>query len=439
MKSSFLSLVLVGCTIFFSCSSSLSTSGNHRGTAGSGTIPSTLQATSPSAANVSEERLQRIDNIIQQAIEKREVAGAIGFIARNGKIVYNKSFGHADIPTQTALKTDHIFRIASQTKAITSVAVMMLFEEGKFLLDDRISKYIPAFAKPQVLDQYNAADTTFTTKPAKREITIRDLLTHTAGLQYAVIGGEPWTAIYSKAKIYAGFEASSDSLSWSVDRLAKLPLAHNPGEKFTYGLSTDVLGRLVEVASGLPLDRFFEERIFKPLGMTDTYFYLPQEKHSRLVTVHRQGANRTLTTYEGTGSVSADYPKRGGVYLSGGAGLSSTISDYAAFLQMLLNGGTYNGTRLLSRRSVELMTSNHIGDLFVGSDKFGLGFQVTTKQTELKLGMTEGAYKWGGYFGTTYWVDPKENIIALLYTQHSSLRSDVQDKFTASVYQVLND
>jgi CubicO group peptidase (beta-lactamase class C family) len=271
-------------------------------------------------------------------------------------------------------------------------------------------------------------------------VTIRDLLTHTSGLQYAVIGSNPWKAIYHKAGIRVGFEASPDSLRLVVDKLGALPLSHDPGEKFSYGLNTDVLGRLVEVVSGMPLDKFLQERIFQPLGMKDTYFYLPESKRARLVSVHKNGSDNTLIRYEGNGGVTTDYPTRNGVYLSGGAGLSSTIADYATFLQMLLNDGVYNGQRLLARRTVELMTANQIGDLFVkGSDKFGLGFQITTAQGQLKVGMSEGTFSWGGYFGTTYWVDPKEKIVALIYIQHSSLKSDVHDKFRASVYQALTD
>ena len=317
---------------------------------------SNLQPAAPASAKMSAARLERIDKVIQENIDKNLIAGAIGFIARDGKIVYNKAFGYSDIGSKAQLKTNDIFRIASQTKAITSVAVMMLFEEGKFLLDDPISKYIPAFANPVVLDKFNPADSTYTSVPAKREITIRDLLTHTSGIDYAVIGSANMKAIYSKANLTPGFGSSEISLKNEMLKLAKAPLVHHPGERFTYGLNTDVLGYLVEVISGTSLDRFFAERIFKPLGMNDTYFYLPASKQARLVPIYTFNSQNNLIIYERNGSITADYPKSNGTYFSGGAGLSSTIGDYAIFLQMLLNGGTYNGQRLLSRGTVDLMT-----------------------------------------------------------------------------------
>lgn len=397
-----------------------------------------LQSAAPVSVNVSAERLQRVDAVIQQSIDKKQIAGAIGLIARNGKIVYNKAFGYSDIAAKTPLRTDNIFRIASQTKAITSVAVMLLFEEGKLLLDDPVSKYIPSFAKPVVLDQFNAADSSYTTVPAKREITLRDLLTHTSGIDYAIIGSTNFKAIYAKAGIPVGFEGGNLQLKDVMEKLGKLPLAHQPGEKFTYGINTDVLGYVVEVVSGKPLDQFFRERIFEPLGMKDTYFFLPKEKQSRLVPIYTFDKDN-LVKYERYGAITADYPTRHSTYFSGGAGLSSTITDYAAFLQMLLNGGVYNGKRLLARRTVELMTSNQIGELNVRTDKFGLGFQITSEQGQAKLGVTKGSFAWGGYFGTTYWADPKEKIVGLIFIQQSPLKSDIHDKFKASVYQALND
>lgn len=398
-----------------------------------------LQTASPASVRVSGERLQRIDNLIQNNVDRKLISGAIGLIARDGKIVYNKAFGYSDIEAKTALRTNDIFRIASQTKAITSVAVMMLFEEGKFLLDDPISKYIPAFAKPTVLDKFNSADSSFTTVPAKREITIRDLLTHTSGIDYAIIGSSTMKAIYAKSDIPPGFGSSGILLKTEMEKLGKLPLMHQPGEKFTYGLNTDVLGYLVEVASGMRLDRFFAERIFKPLEMNDTYFYLPASKHSRLIPIYTFDNQNRLVKYERNGVITADYPKSNNTYFSGGAGLSSTIYDYAVFLQTLLNGGTYNGNRILSRRSVDLMTMNQIGNLSLRGDKFGLGFEITSKENMAKMGVTEGSFAWGGYFGTSYWVDPVEKIVGLIYIQQSPLKSDIHDKFKALVYQSLND
>ncbi len=401
------------------------------------TQTSELREASPISVQVSKERLIRIDKMLQQSIDSGWIAGAVGFIARDEKIVYDKSFGINDIETKTLMQRDNIFRIASQTKAITSIAVMMLFEEGEFLLDDPISKYIPEFANPRVLDQFNEKDTTYTTVPANREITIRDLLTHTSGIDYAGIGSKNMRAIYAKSDIPGGFGNDKIVLGDKIKALGKLPLVHQPGERFTYGLNADVLGYFVEVLSGESLDHYFQKHIFEPLGMNDTYFYLPSSKFDRLVKVITEDKNRHLVNAPGE---SVNYPLIEGTYYSGGAGLSSTVKDYAIFLQMLLNNGEYNGIRLLSRRTVELMTTNQIGNLNVGKDKFGLGFQITTANGQAKLGMSEGSFSWGGYFATTYWADPKEHLVCLLFMQQSPLRhSEIQDKFKAMVYQALND
>ena len=244
------------------------------------------------------------------------------------------------------MQKDGIFRIASQTKAITSVAIMILFEEGKLLLDDPVSKYIPAFKKQQVLDKFNAADTTYTTVPAKKEITIRELLTHTSGLGYAQIGSKEANAIYAKNNLTAGIGVQDDKLLDAMNRLAKLPLMHQPGEKWTYGLNSDLLGCLVEVISGMTLDDFFRTRIFEPLDMKDTYFHIPYSKTYKLVNLYREDSTGHLVKGESNmlnGPVGVNYPLIGSNYYSGGAGLSSTIYDYAVFLQMLLNNGIYNG------------------------------------------------------------------------------------------------
>lgn len=401
-----------------------------------------LQAATPSSANISEERLVRIDQMLQQNIDKGNICGAIGFIARDGKIVYNKAIGFDDPAHKVPLKTDAIFRIASQTKAITSVAVMMLFEEGKFLLDDPISLYIPEFSHPQVLDQFDGKDSSYTSVPATREITIRDLLTHTSGIDYAQIGSEQMKAIYAKAGIPGSFGGNKMVLGDVIKKLGKQPLAHQPGAKFTYGLNVDVLGYLVEVVSDKSLDQFFKERIFEPLGMNDTYFYLPADKYDRLVSIIGEDKQHNLIKWDNTAfkDLPGDYPKSKGTFYSGGAGLSSTIKDYATFLQMLLNGGAYNGKRLLSRRTVELMTCNQIGELNLRLNKFGLGFEITTKNGQAKLGVSEGSFAWGGFFGTTYWVDPKEKLVCLIFMQQWPLnRGNIQDKFRAMVYQALSD
>jgi len=397
-----------------------------------------LKPGTPASVQVSAERLNRIDSMIIQSIEDKWIAGAVGFIARDGKIIYNRAFGESDLENGTPMQTDAIFRIASQTKAIASIGLMMLFEEGKFLLDDPVSKYIPEFANPQVIDKYNPADTSFTTVPASREITIRDLFTHTSGIDYALIGSPMMNAVYSKAGIMGGFGNDRITIGDDIRLLGKQPLVHQPGERFTYGLNVDVIGYLVEILSGQKLDQFLKTRLFDPLGMEDTWFYLPEDKHQRLVKVNTEDQNRTIVPMPDQEIV--NYPLTNGVYFSGGAGLSSTTKDYAIFLQMLLNKGVYKGKRLLASRTVELITSNQIGDLNVGKDKFGLGFEITTEAGQAVLGISEGSFAWGGYFGTTYWADPEERLVCLLFMQQVPLsHGEIQNKFKAMVYQALDD
>lgn len=397
-----------------------------------------LKPGTPASVQVSAERLNRIDSMIIQSIEDKWIAGAVGFIARDGKIIYNRAFGESDLENGTPMQTDAIFRIASQTKAIASIGLMMLFEEGKFLLDDPVSKYIPEFANPQVIDKYNPADTSFTTVPASREIAIRDLFTHTSGIDYAGIGSPMMNAVYSKAGIMGGFGNDKITIGDDIRLLGKQPLVHQPGERFTYGLNVDVIGYLVEILSGQKLDQFLKTRLFDPLGMEDTWFYLPEDKHQRLVKVNTEDQNRTVVPMPDQEIV--NYPLTNGVYFSGGAGLSSTTKDYAIFLQMLLNKGVYKGKRLLASRTVELITSNQIGDLNVGKDKFGLGFEITTEAGQAVLGISEGSFAWGGYFGTTYWADPEERLVCLLFMQQVPLsHGEIQNKFKAMVYQALDD
>ncbi|WP_229209557.1 serine hydrolase domain-containing protein [Dyadobacter koreensis] len=391
----------------------------------------------PESVGISSERLKRVDNVLQEYIDKQEVAGAVALLVKNGKIVYHKGFGQDDVNAKTPLKQDAIFRIASQTKAITSTAVMILFEEGKFLLDDPISKYIPSFQNPKILSKFNRADSTYTTKPAKREITIRDLLTHTSGISYALIGSKEATAIYAKNDIPSGIGTPDYVLADVIKRLGKMPLVHEPGERFTYGLNSDVLGYLVEVVSGKSLSDFFKERIFEPLGMKDTYFYLPENKKNRLARLYTQDDNGKMIFAENRPDFNNDFPKENGKFYPGGAGLSSTAYDYAIFLQMLLNGGEYDGKRILSPAVVSLMIRNQIGDLNQGKNKFGLGFSIASAKEAARIPIPENTFEWGGIFGTTYWADPKNKIIGLLMTQKfpNSSWGEMQDKFKVLVYQ----
>lgn len=380
--------------------------------------------------------LPALDQLLQEYVSSGKEPGIVALIAQDGKVIYRKAFGYADVATQTTLQPDAIFRIASQTKAVASTALMLLYDEGKFQLDDPVSKYLPAFQDARVLATFTPQDSSYTTVPAKSAVTIRQLLTHTSGLGYPVIGSPEARAIYAKARIPSGIGTPGGLLATSVDKLGQLPLLHQPGEKFTYGLSVDVVGRLVEVLSGQPLDQFLRRRLFEPLGMQDTYFYLPAAKQSRLVTLYTEDQqSKKPVPMPAWGGMTPDYPKAPGTYFSGGAGLSSTIDDYARFLQMLLNEGELDGRRLLKPATVRLMTTNQIGALSQGGGKFGLGFGLTTASQAEASGLSEGSYEWGGIFGTTYWVDPKRKVVALIYTQKypNSTARDLPAKFKLQV------
>lgn len=405
------------------------------------------QVLKPGAAeqnHFSAERLQRIDKLVQQYIDSNWISGAIAIVAHDGNIVYHKAIGYDDKEKHKLLQKDAIWRIASQTKAITSVAVMMLFEDGKILLGDPVSKYIPQFKKPVVLDKFNKADSSYTTVPAKREITIKDLLTHTSGVGYAQIGSETMNAIYFKAGVVGGIGLKGGLLADNIKKLAVLPLVHQPGENFTYGLNTDILGYLVEVVSGLSLDQFFHKNIFEPLGMKDTYFYIPKEKQNRLAMLHSDDKSKHVANTEEVinvnGTFYRDYPViDGGSFYSGGGGLVSTAYDYAIFMQMLLNGGDYNGNHILSRNSIRLMTSSQTNDLDNGhSIKFGLGFQVVTDADAAKNVTSPGTFSWGGMFASSYWIDPKEKIVAqFVLQQYPFSHGEIAEKFKNAVYQAL--
>ena len=395
----------------------------------------------PESVGMSTDRLARIDAMCQQAIQDKEVPGMVVLVARKGKIVYNKAFGSADQSANRSFATNDIFRIASQTKAITSTAVMMLWEEGKFQLDDPISKYIPAFKDQKVLTKFKYSDTTYQAEPVKQEITIRHLLTHTSGLGYGVIDGdERFKILYSKAGITDLYSTKPVTIKESVMKLAKLPLHHHPGEKYVYSEGLDVLGYFIEIMSGMPFDKFLKERIFEPLAMNDTWFYLPNNLHSRLVPVQypKDGrwANYPTTFYD------PDYPKKGAkTFFSGGAGLSSTAKDYATFLQMYLNNGKLNGHRLLSRTTIDIILSNQIGDLWGDENFYGLAFGLTGKKGAAKGGnASEGSFWWGGYFNTNYFADPQEEIIGIIMKQTQGLSVDNTTwRFKNLIMQAVDD
>ncbi len=387
-----------------------------------------LSEGSPHSAGVSAERLARIDHLFEKAIEDGDLPGIVALMARNGKIVYHKAFGMADNQSGRVLKKDDIFRIASQTKAITSTAVMMLWEEGRFRLDDPVSRYIPEFKNPRVLATFDFNDTSYTTVPANGEITIRQLLTHTSGIGYGIIDGDPrFRMIYQKAGITDLFTTEDISIEENVRRLAALPLHHHPGEKYTYGEGIDVLGYLIEVLSGMPFDRFLREHLFDPLGMNDTWFYLPAGKAHRLVPVQKKSESGGWVHYR-SDYYDPNYPVKGARrFFSGGAGLSSTARDYATFLQMYLNEGELNGIRILSRTTVRFMMANHIGNLW-GEDPerhLGLAFGVVTQKGADRGGLgSAGTFNWGGYFNTQYFADPREQVIGVLMKQTRDPVSD---------------
>ncbi len=407
---------------------------------------STLSEGTPESGGFSPARLARLDSGMNDWVKKKWINGSVALIARNGKIVFHKAYGYNDLDTKTPLDKNGIFRIASQTKAITTVAAMILWEEGKFSIDDPVAKFIPSFANQTVLNTYQSKDTTYTTVPAKRLITIRDLLTQTSGIGYPAIGTAEAKAIYAKHKISGGVGERTQKLSDAMTRLGTLPLLFQPGEKWMYGANTDLLGYLIEIWSDMTLEEFFIKRIFQPLAMNDTYFNVPEEKAARLVNFFQEDS--TGIKKQGKvfgGFLDMNFPLQKHDYFSGGGGLSSTIFDYAVFLQMLLNGGEYNGTRLLARNTVRMMTMNQIGDLFVNlgvptENKFGFGFSIITEEGS-RLGPSQaGTYAWGGAFSTSYWVDPKENMIALLYRQMwGSHVADTDKAFRPLVYQAIND
>lgn len=376
---------------------------------------------SPNASGNLQARITLLDAMLEEAVQNEQVPGLVALVMKDGKIVYHSAKGFADVQSGKKMERNSIFRIASQTKAITSTAVMMLWEEGKFRLDDPISKFIPEFKNPQVLNTFRYGDTTFTTKPSTKEITIRHLLTHTSGLGYGVIDGdERMKMIYHKAGVMDLFTTEDITIGESVKRLAKLPLHHEPGVKFTYSEGLDVLGYLIEIVSGMPFDEFLRTRIFDPLGMNDTRFYLSAAQAPRLVTVQTRKDGKwaafPVTFYD------PDYPKAGAkTFFSGGAGLSSTTEDYAKFLQMYLNGGIYNGKRLLSPLTINTIMSNQVGDLLGdGGKDYGLAFGLVD-QKGVQLGGIGGlgTFDWGGYFNTQYFADPQEKIIGLIFKQTS--------------------
>jgi CubicO group peptidase (beta-lactamase class C family) len=401
-----------------------------------------LPTAKPESVGLSSERLERIAAAVDRSIAEKRIAGAVTLVARRGKVAWFRAQGMMDREAAKPMQTDSIFRICSMTKPITSLAVMMLYEEGRFLLDDPVSKYIPEFKNPKVL--VKPASGQPYTIPATREITIRNLLTHTSGLTYHF--NPNLGPIYKDANVAHGLLPYDGTIQDNVKRLAPLPLLFNPGERFEYSLGVDVLGYLVEVISGKSLDEFLRTRIFEPLGMKDTYFYPPESKLSRLAAAYTWYPEKGLGRFpdapitEGAFTYSADYPYRGPKKLySGGGGLCSTAADYARFCQMMLESGKAGNTRLVSRKTVELMSGDQLGK--VGPDQaFGLGFGVDGVKSPLSELGSAGEYSWGGFFYTAFVIDPKEQMITVFMAQlHPTGDLNLDRLFHALAYQAIID
>lgn len=375
-----------------------------------------LEALRPEDAGMSLESLSRINDLLQKAILQRCIPGAVALVMRKGRTVYFNNLGMKSLEKKEAQEKDDIFAIASMTKAITSVALMMLYEEGKFNLESPISDFIPEFKKVSVLREFNRTHLTYIPEPLNRPLSIRHLMTHTSGIGYAFLDRR-----IKDLNLKLGGISPYKNLKDNMSYFAQLPLLHQPGEKWTYGYSTDILGHLIEILSNMSLDRFFEKRIFQPLQMSDTHFHLPPDKFSRYTTRYLKTAGNQLAALPKT------LPdKSRTLFLSGGGGLVSTAPDYGRFLQMLLNGGLLEGKRLLSPQTVQLMTRNQIGSLRIqekeflflsGLDHFGLGFMIYSPEGVRHRKINPGSYGWAGSYNTWYWVDPKAELLGILLTQ----------------------
>ena len=387
----------------------------------------------PETVGMSSERFEGLTAALDGYVQDGRLAGAAAIVLRDGKVVYDEAVGYRDRESGSPMTTDAIFRIASQTKALISVGIMMLQEEGSLLISDPVSRYLPSFRNTTVAVPREGRSG-YDVVPAERQITLRHLLTHTAGIAYGSgAGGDRW----EDAGIRGWYFAHRDEpVQQTVNRMATLPFQAQPGERFVYGYNTDILGAVIEVVSGQTLDEFLRERILEPLEMRDTHFYLPSEKRGRLATVYSLGGGLTRAP-DGAGmQAQGQYVDGPRVSFSGGAGLLSTTRDYGRFLQMLLNGGELNGHRILSPTSVDLMTQNHIGDINRGPGMgFGLGFSVREDVGAAGVPGSTGEFGWGGAYHSTYWVDPVEGLVVVYLTQVIPATGlDDQAKLRALVY-----
>jgi CubicO group peptidase (beta-lactamase class C family) len=400
------------------------------------------QVTSPAAppSGFAPDRLARVDRVFQQFVDEDRLGGAVALVLRDGKPVYEKAFGWSDKEAGRRMTTDSIFRIASQTKALTSVAILSLLEEGRLALGDAAGKYIPGFAKTTVAVP---DDSRVKLVPARRPITIRDLLTHTAGISYGndrLVAAEYEAKGLGPAAGYGWYTADKDEpICTTMERLATLPFVAQPGEAWVYGYNTDILGCIVERVAGVPLDEFIRTRITGPLGMKDTQFYLPPAQRERLAVVYSSSPDGRITRApegaKGQGHY-LDGPRKS---FSGGAGLLSTARDYARFLEMIRNRGSLDGVRVLSSRSVDLMSTNQVGTLHSANGLgFGLGFEVTERYGASGMDSV-GAFGWGGAYGSTYRVDPKTRMVLVMMIQLLPNMTGIAERFNALAYQSLVD
>jgi CubicO group peptidase (beta-lactamase class C family) len=392
----------------------------------------------PEDVGLSSDRLQRLTSSFEAYAIDKKMAGSVVLVARHGKVAYFNAFGKRDLEANAPMQNDVIFRIASQSKALISVGIMILQEEGKLSIADPAGKYLPEFMETTVAVPKSGGG--YDVVKSKRAITLRDLLTHTAGIGY---GYGPAADKWKEAGIQGWYFADrNEPIAATIARLAKLPMDEHPGEKFVYGYNTDILGVVIEKVSGKPLDEFITSRILAPLGMKDTYFYLPQNKVNRLAAVYSAYADKPLERSPDPGGMVGQgaYVNGPRKSFSGGAGLLSTASDYARFLLMMLNKGVLNGNRILAPTTVELMTVSHLGNIPSGSAGvgFGLGFSVCEDLGDRGIPGSVGEFGWGGAYGSSYWVDPKEDLVVVYFKQLTPTNNlDDGSKLRALVYQAI--
>ena len=397
-----------------------------------------LTRATPEDVGLSSERLERLTAALQGYVDEGRLPGAVALVARRGQIAYLEAVGYRDIESEAPMTTDAIFRIASQTKALASTGVMLLQEDGKLLITDPVGKYLPAFLETTVAERNDEGG--YDVVPSQRPITILDLLTHTAGISY---GNGPAADQWYTAGITGWYFADRDEPVGDVmARLAELPLDAHPGESWIYGYNTDILGAMIEKISGKTLGEFLGERLFGPLGIDDTHFFVPEDKVDRLATVY-SSADEGLDRAPDPGHMVGQgaYVEGPRTSFSAGAGLLSTATDYATFLQMMLDGGAFDGKRVLSRKTVESMTVDHLGDIpFRPGQGFGLGFSVVEDPAALGLPASVGEFGWGGAYHSTYWVDPAEELVVVYLTQLIPAR-DIDDhgKLRTLIHQAIVD